>query len=64
MHTVFDYQLFFAGQAQVGLVDEGGGLQGVIGALLAQVISGQAAQFAIDDREQLVEGFTVSLAPR
>jgi len=51
------------GQTEVGLVDEGGGLQGVAGALAAQVGGGARAQFFVDDGDRPVEGLAAAVAP-
>jgi hypothetical protein len=50
-------------QAEVGLVDEGGGLQSVAAALAAQVTGGAAAQVVVDERHQPLVGLAVALTP-
>ena len=45
-------------------MDEGGGLQGVVGTLVGHVVAGEAAQFGVDHGRKLVEGGLVSAAPR
>lgn len=50
-------------QADVGLVHEAGGLQGVIGALVAEVGGGQVAHFLVDDRRQDPNSVLVARAP-
>lgn len=39
-------------QLEIGLMNQGGGLQGVLSALAAHVSACQAAQFVVDDRNQ------------
>ena len=41
-------------QPEVGLVDQGGGLQGVVGTLAAEQPGGEVAQLGVDHRQQLV----------
>src|SRR6266478_3324707 len=50
-------------QPQVGFVENGGGLQGVAGALPAHVMVGEPVQFGLHQREQLVQRSLVSAAP-
>lgn len=47
-------------QSDVGFVDQGGGLQGMIAALAAHVGGRQSAKFGIDDGGQGVQGRAVS----
>jgi hypothetical protein len=42
-------------QSQIGFVDQGGGLQAVVGAFPFQVMPCQAAEFVINDRGELIE---------
>jgi hypothetical protein len=51
-------------EAAVGLVDEGGGLQGVAAALAAKIGGGAAAQLVVDQRDELVARGEIALAPR
>ncbi len=48
------------GQAQPGLVDQRGRLEGLAGRQLSHLVAGKAAQFLVDQREQLLRllGFT------
>jgi hypothetical protein len=48
---------------QVRLVDEGGRLERVVGALAPEVVAGQPPQLVVDERHQLVEGRAVAAAP-
>jgi hypothetical protein len=48
-------------EAQVGLVHEGGGLEGLAGLFLSQPGGGQAAQLFIDQREQFGAGAGIAL---
>src|SRR6266536_6583039 len=50
-------------QPQVGFVENGGGLQGVAGALSAHVMVGEPVQFGLHQREQLLQRSLVSDAP-
>src|SRR5437773_5467307 len=50
-------------QPQVGFVQNGGGLQGVPGALPAHVLVGEPVQFGLHQREQLLQRSLVSAAP-
>src|SRR6266516_8146411 len=50
-------------QPQVGFVKNGGGLQGVAGALPAHVMVGEPVQFGLYQREQLFQRSLVSAAP-
>jgi hypothetical protein len=51
----------FAGQAEIGLVDERGGLERVVGALAAHVGPGEAVELRVDEREQAVGGGGVAI---
>ena len=46
----------FAGEADIGFVDEGGGLEGVVGALAAHIGLCEAVELGIDEREEAVGG--------
>ena len=50
-----------AGEAEVSLVDEGGGLEGVVGALAAHVGLGEAVQLGIDEGKQIFGGGRVAV---
>src|SRR6266480_4936360 len=50
-------------QPQIGFVENGGGLQGVAGALPAHVMVGEPMQFGLHQREQLLQRSLVSAAP-
>ena len=43
-------------QPQVGLVDQGGGLQRLAGLLLGQLLGRQLAQLVVDQRQELLGG--------
>ena len=51
------------GQAQVNLVDQRRGLEGVIGALAAHVMMREPAQIFVDQRREFGESGVISLAP-
>jgi len=48
------------GQAHVGVVHQGGGVQGVAVALAAQLAVGNAAQLIVDERNQPVQRLAVA----
>src|SRR5262245_54630660 len=48
-----------AGEPQVGLVDQGGRLEGVARALAGQAVGGQPPQFVVDEREEVGGGLAV-----
>jgi hypothetical protein len=48
------------GEAEVGFVDEGGGLEGVVAALATHVGGGDAVEFGVDEGEQLLGGVWIS----
>ena len=47
---------------QIRLVHEGGGLQGVVGALVPHATIGEHSKLAIHERQKLIEGRTVPTA--
>jgi len=51
----------FADEAEAGFVDEGGGLESVVGALAAHVGLGEAMELRVDEREELVGGGGVAV---
>src|SRR5262249_34641117 len=63
VRPVLPINLFFISQPQVGLVNQVRGLQCVTGALLAEVITGQASQLTIDPRRQFIERGLIAIAP-
>ena len=48
-------------EAEVGLVDEGGGLEGLPRRLLGQAVGGELAQLVVDQRQQLLGSVRVAL---
>jgi len=50
------------GEAKVGLVDQRGGLQGAVGEFASQVGLGDAMQFVVDERHEIVEGIAIAAA--
>jgi hypothetical protein len=52
-----------ADEAQVGFVNQGGGLQSVAGVLAPHVRAGEAVQLLVDVRDQAVERGLVAAAP-
>ena len=63
MGTVLPINILDVDQLQVGLVDQGGCLQGVPGALVPQLVPGDALQGAIDARRQLLKSVSVASRP-
>lgn len=50
-------------QAEIGFIHQGGALQSVVGAFLAQLKVGQTLQFFIDDGQQGVQSLAVGTPP-
>ena len=50
------------GEAKVGLVNQRGGLQGAVAEFAPQVGFGDAMQFVVDERNEVVEGLAVAAA--
>src|SRR5262249_31727359 len=61
--AVLPFDVLLLDQAEIGFVDERGGLQRVTGTLPLEVALSQPAQFVIDQRDELVKGRPISLAP-
>src|SRR5262249_42960819 len=53
--------LLLADQAQVGLVDQGGGLERLPGGLLGHLVCGEFAQLVVDEEQELPGGVRVAL---
>ena len=51
-------------ETKIGLVNERGGLESVVGTLAAQIVGRQAVKLRIDQRKHLVEGLPIAGAPR
>jgi hypothetical protein len=51
-------------KSQISFVDESGWLQGVVTPLALQIARGQTPKFAINERQQSVQGGPVAIAPR
>lgn len=56
MGAALPLHLALVHQADERLVDERGGLQGVVGALAAHVVGGQAAQVVVEEDDQPLRG--------
>ena len=54
--AVLPAAIFLADQFQPRFVDQGGGLEGLAGIFLRHFVRSQAAQFRIDERQELVGG--------
>ena len=63
MGAVLPPDVVLADQLQIGLVNQGGALQGVARPLLPQVAAGQAAQFVVDQGGEFLQGLPVPVAP-
>lgn len=50
-------------ELHVGLVDEGGGLEGVIAGFAGHLAAGDEAHFVVDEGEEAVEGGGIAEAP-
>lgn len=50
-------------QFEEGFMDDAGALEGVAGALAAEVGGGEQVEFGVDQRHELVEGSAVAVAP-
>ncbi len=63
MSPVLPFGALLSDEAEVGLVDEGGAFEGVLGALLQHLAAGDLAQLLVDERGEFVEGFAVAGGP-
>jgi hypothetical protein len=54
--VVLPLDIFLLGDTEVGLVDEGGGLESVVAALAAHIALGEAVELGVDEGEELVGG--------
>jgi hypothetical protein len=63
VRTIFDVERLFFGKPQISLVDECGRLQGVIRALLLEVIASQTSQLVIDERQNRLQCLAVPISP-
>jgi hypothetical protein len=50
-------------QLQVGLVDQCGGLEGVVGSFPPQLARCDAAQLVVNERQQSIEGVPIAPGP-
>src|SRR5262245_59153913 len=50
-------------EPQIGLMDDGGGLQGMPSPLAAQLLGGDAPQLVVDQRQNLLRGLLIAAAP-
>lgn len=63
MSAVRIVQILFSGEAEVGLVDDGGALKCLAGHLLSEIAPGDAAQLGVDDFDEAVEGIALTGIP-
>jgi hypothetical protein len=63
MGAVLPLRRVLPGQSQICLVHQGGALQGMVAALVPQVVVRQAAQLVVDQGHQGFEGPPVAFSP-
>ncbi len=63
MRPVFPLHLVDIDEFDVGFVDEGGGVEGMVGAYFAQAGVGQLAELGVDEGDELVESLALAAAP-
>ena len=63
MRTIRPVHILLINQADVGFVYQGSGLECVIFSFPAHVTAGQAVEFVVDQRVQLVQSGLVPIAP-
>ena len=61
MRAIFESRVFFADQAHPDLMHQGGGLERVTGRIMGHFVSGELAQFRIDQRQELIGGFRIAV---
>ncbi len=64
MRATLPDDAILAGEPEVCLVDQRGGLQRVVRPLAAKIRGGSPSQFPVDEREQVVARLEISAAPR
>lgn len=60
---VLPARILLIDETQIGFIDERGGLQCVSDALFPQVVPGQPAQLAVNERHQLIKRLLVASTP-
>ncbi len=60
MSSAIPADILVSGEVQPGLVDQSGGLERLAGRFIRHFVRGEAAQFFIDQREQLLSGRRIS----
>ena len=63
MGAAFEVGLALVHELQIGFVDQGGWLQGMMARLAGHLAAGDAAHLVVDEREDTVEGFGLAVAP-
>jgi hypothetical protein len=63
VRTVVPLETFLTGEFEIRLVNQRRGLQRVAGAFLTHLSARDAAQFGMNQREELIEGRPVASAP-
>src|SRR5262245_4795239 len=56
--------MFLSDQSEVRFVNERGGLERVIPALMPQIADGSAPEFAVDERQQVIARLDIAEGPR
>ena len=63
MCTIVSFKGFLIDESKIGLVDQGGALQGMPRALPLEMVVRDLAQFFVDKRNQLLKSLPVSGSP-
>jgi hypothetical protein len=56
LRAVLPVGAVLVGEAEIGFVHEGGGLESVAGALLLHVVAGETTEFGVDEWQELLQG--------
>ena len=64
VRSILPHDTLLTHQSQVGLVDEGGWLQGVIGAFAAEIGGRAPPELLVDERQQFLPRMKVAVPPR
>src|SRR5262245_30093227 len=63
MRAILPVDFSLVDQSQVGLVDEGGGLQGVVGIFTPHLAVREPVQFSFNQRQEFIERGLISVTP-
>jgi len=61
--TIFGLERTLVAKAQVGFVDESGGLQGMAGTFTLEIVVGHGAEFGVHERDESLQGVLVAGSP-